>query len=283
MSLAFGVIVMVCLDIYLIEKTTGIADAKNDLSSEEVNAFHRSTSTCSTTGDIENMGNNVAISCKSLRKTFTRADGKLLNAVDGLTVDFYENQITSFLGHNGAGKSTTISLLTGLFNVDSGDAKIKGLSIVKEMEKVRPLLGVCPQANILWDLLSVKDHMKLFSRIRGISDQKATDDIKILLKDIGLEDKQDTWAKDLSGGQKRKLQTACALIGDPAIVFLDEPTAGMDSSARRDMWDLLLKKKKGKSSSSSQLFWCRVCSAHCRKKITGLQVMDISASSSCSS
>jgi ATP-binding cassette, subfamily A (ABC1), member 3 len=191
---------------------------------------------------------DIAVSVKNLKKDFIRADGTLKVAVDGLNVDFHKNEITSFLGHNGAGKSTTISLLTGLVTPTSGDAIINNkYSIVNDMGLIRPLIGVCPQTNVLWDLLTCKEHMQLFARIRGITDIQAEKDIQSLFTEMNFLDKCDTYAKDLSGGQKRKLQTACALIGDPEIIFLDEPTAGMDSSARRDMWDILIKRKKGKS------------------------------------
>ena len=257
LSVAASTLVLIALNYFLIVKSRGtVARAYTKSASLSESTMHTVsqpsgcdisiTKTTTKITDVESGGNGVAISVKSLSKHFVNNDGKVNRAVDELTVDFYENQITSFLGHNGAGKSTTMSLLTGLFAPDGGDASINGHSIVHDMEKVRPLLGVCPQENILWDLLTVRDHMKLFSRIRGIPDSQAKADIAELLKDIGLTDKKDTWAKDLSGGQKRKLQTACALIVDPKIIFLDEPTAGMDSSARRDMWDLLLKKKAGK-------------------------------------
>ena len=239
-AIAIGIMIMACVNWYLIVKSRGLASTSN---SSPVTHGGMSAED-SLKGTEQNV--RIAVSIKKLKKEFVRNDGSINKAVDGLTVDFYENQITSFLGHNGAGKSTTISLLTGLFNPDSGDAFIRGFSVANEMTQIRPLMGVCPQTNILWDLLTVRDHMQLFARIRNISDVASRDEIHELMKDIGLVDKADTYAKDLSGGQKRKLCTAIALIGNPSIVFLDEPTAGMDSSARRDVWNMLLKRKAGK-------------------------------------
>ncbi len=240
-ALATGIAVTAVINYYLIKKTKGIASANKSNDHEEMRF-----SMADNLRDLENHP-EIAVSVRGLSKHFIRNDGTTNKAVDGLTVDFYEGQITSFLGHNGAGKSTAISLLTGLFLPDSGDAYIRGHSVKNDMISIRPLIGVCPQTNILWDLLSCRDHMELFARIRNIPDAESKIEIDSLLRDIGLLDKADTYAKDLSGGQKRKLQTVIALIGDPKIVFLDEPTAGMDSSARRDMWDLLLKKKAGKA------------------------------------
>ncbi len=205
-ALVVALIVTALLVVYLIGKSTGIAPTTS-LKKEELETIDETTYTSMSPpscDDIESASKNVAVSVKMLRKRFTKTDGNQIQAVDGLTVDFYENQITSFLGHNGAGKSTTISILTGLFAADSGDATINGFSVVNEMAKIRPLLGVCPQKNVLWDLLSVTDHIKLFSRIRGVPDRVAKDNIKVLLKEIGLEDKADTWAKDLSGGPKEE-------------------------------------------------------------------------------
>ena len=238
-ALAVSFVLLVGINYALVIKTRGIAVAKSAKKAADLSdALMRN--------DVEKTS-DVAVSIQGLSKQFTRADGTINKAVDGLTVDFYDNQITSFLGHNGAGKSTAISMLTGLFHADSGDAFIKGHSITTDMISIRPQIGVCPQTNILWDLLTCREHMQLFSRIRQVSDHESEHEIEALLKDIGLNDKADTYAKDLSGGQKRKLSTAIALIGNPRVVFLDEPTAGMDSAARRDMWDLLLKKKKGKA------------------------------------
>lgn len=188
--------------------------------------------------DVE--ANPVAVSICGLRKSF----GGVI-AVDGLSVDFYANQITSFLGHNGAGKTTTIQLLTGLHRPTGGDAFIFGKSIMNDMVGVRESISVCPQENLLWDLLTVREHIMLYAGLRGLKEGEA-DAIKFL-EEVGLQDKVDSRSKDLSGGQQRKLQVALALVGEPKVVFLDEPTAGMDSQARREIWKLLDSKKAGRA------------------------------------
>ncbi len=233
------------VNFYLALKTRGLAVAKESSQTYSIDEDKNALSQQDTLTEDKN--ENIAVSIKNLCREFTRQDGSTNKAVNGLTVSFGFNQITSLLGHNGSGKSTTISLLTGLLNPDSGDAFIRGLSVTREMASIRPLLGVCPQTNVLWDLLTVSEHMELMTRIRNLSEIESRKNILDLMMEIGLSDKADTFAKDLSGGQKRKLCTANALIGDPAVIFLDEPTAGMDSSARRDVWEMLLKRKVGKA------------------------------------
>ena len=185
--------------------------------------------------------NRIAVSVRGLRKSF----GKI-KAVDGLDVDFLDNQITGFLGHNGSGKSTTISLLTGLYNVTGGDAFVYGKSISHDMDAVRKMIGVCPQQNIFWDNLTVEEHMNFISNIRGVKASALSDHVHNLLSDVDMLKAKGHLGSSLSGGMKRKLCVLMALIGDPKVLFLDEPTAGMDSGARRDVWKLLLRKRAGR-------------------------------------
>ena len=131
-----------------------------------------------------------------------------------LDVDFYENQITSFLGHNGAGKSTTIQLLTGLHAPTEGDALVYGRSVASDMEGVRQSIGVCPQDNVLWNELTVREHVMLYAGLRGLDVAEVS--VEGNLTELGLMEKMDSRAKDLSGGQKRKLQVALALPVFPA-------------------------------------------------------------------
>lgn len=187
-------------------------------------------------------GQTPAVSVRALRKGWGS-----VAAVDGLTVDFYADEITAFLGHNGAGKSTTLKLLTGLYSADGGDAWVGGRSIVSEMPAVREVIGVCPQDNILWDFLTVREHMHFFATIVGVAAASRAAHIDALLAQVGLASKAGELAKALSGGMKRKLMLAMALTGDPKVLFLDEPTAGMDAGARRDVWSLLLRKRRGRA------------------------------------
>ncbi|XP_063236956.1 phospholipid-transporting ATPase ABCA7-like isoform X2 [Bacillus rossius redtenbacheri] len=168
-------------------------------------------------------------------------------AVRNLNINFYEDQITSFLGHNGAGKTTTISILTGLIRPSSGTAKVYGQDIRHDMDSIRKSLGMCPQHNVLFDLLTVEEHLWFYARLKGRRAQEVRREIEDMLWDLQLPDKRDTLAQHLSGGMQRKLSVAVSFIGGSRTVILDEPTAGVDPYSRRSIWELLLKYKKGRT------------------------------------
>ncbi|XP_068181973.1 phospholipid-transporting ATPase ABCA1b [Antennarius striatus] len=172
--------------------------------------------------------------------------GKKL-AVDGLTLGFYEGQITSFLGHNGAGKTTTMSILTGLFPPTSGTAYILGKDIRTELSAIRQSLGVCPQHNVLFSMLTVEEHIWFYGRLKGLSEQRVKGEIEQILLDTGLPHKRTSRTSALSGGMQRKLSVALAFVGGSKVVILDEPTAGVDPYARRGIWDLLLKYRQDRT------------------------------------
>ncbi|XP_046904791.1 phospholipid-transporting ATPase ABCA1-like isoform X1 [Hypomesus transpacificus] len=186
----------------------------------------------------------AGVSIRNLVKIYKT--GKKL-AVDGLSVDFYENQITSFLGHNGAGKTTTMSILTGLFAPTSGTAFVNGLDIRTDMDTIRKHLGMCPQHNVLFNDLTVEEHIYFYGRLKGRSRAEVKIEIDQMIADVGLPHKRKELAKNLSGGMQRKLSVAIAFVGGSNIVILDEPTAGVDPYARRGIWDLLLKYKQGRT------------------------------------
>uniref|UniRef100_A0A672GMS6 P-type phospholipid transporter n=1 Tax=Salarias fasciatus TaxID=181472 RepID=A0A672GMS6_SALFA len=168
-------------------------------------------------------------------------------AVDGLSVDFYEDQITSFLGHNGAGKTTTMSILTGMFPPTSGTALINGYDIRTDMDSIRKCLGMCPQHNVLFSDLTVEEHIYFYARLKGRSRSEVKIEIDQMINDVGLPHKRKELSKNLSGGMQRKLSVAIAFVGGSKIVILDEPTAGVDPYARRGIWELLLKYKQGRT------------------------------------
>uniref|UniRef100_A0A4W5LI56 P-type phospholipid transporter n=1 Tax=Hucho hucho TaxID=62062 RepID=A0A4W5LI56_9TELE len=186
----------------------------------------------------------AGVSIRNLVKIYKTGE-KL--AVDGLTVDFYENHITSFLGHNGAGKTTTMSILTGLFAPTSGTALINGYDIRTDMDTIRKHLGMCPQHNVLFNDLTVEEHIYFYSRLKGRSRDEVKSEMDQMIKDVGLPHKRKEFAKNLSGGMQRKLSVAIAFVGGSNIVILDEPTAGVDPYARRGIWELLLKYKQGRT------------------------------------
>eukprot|EP00850_Spirogloea_muscicola_P017011 SM000142S00525 [mRNA] locus=s142:89468:101029:- [translate_table: standard] len=188
-------------------------------------------------------GVQAAVQIRGLRKVYPGAKV----AVDRLDLDVYENEITGLLGHNGAGKSTTISMLTGLLRPTSGDAQILGQSIRTNMDSVRRVIGICPQQNVLFNKLTVAEHLRLYAALKGLPSKEIAREISSMVTRLGLHDKMHAAASSLSGGMKRKLQVAIAMIGDSKVVFLDEPTSGMDPQSRRNMWELLRGFKTGRA------------------------------------
>jgi len=135
-------------------------------------------------------------------------------------------------------------MLSGLIQPTKGTAQINGIDIFKNMDEMRKMLGVCPQHDVLFDFLTPKDHLRLFAAFKGVEKSKIERKVHKMLLDIGLMQQANQLAKTLSGGQKRKLSVAIALIGDSKLVMLDEPTSGMDTTSRRKLWDMLKKYKQ---------------------------------------
>ncbi|XP_039200906.1 ATP-binding cassette sub-family A member 2 isoform X2 [Crotalus tigris] len=174
-----------------------------------------------------------------------KTDQKL--ALNKLSLNLYENQVVSFLGHNGAGKTTTMSILTGLFPPTSGSATIYGHDIRTEMDQIRKNLGMCPQHNVLFDKLTVEEHLWFYSQLKGMAREEICREMAKMVEDLELTHKCHFLVQMLSGGMKRKLSVAIAFVGGSRAVILDEPTAGVDPYARRAIWDLILKYKQGRT------------------------------------
>uniref|UniRef100_A0A8C4WL01 ATP-binding cassette sub-family A member 2 n=1 Tax=Gopherus evgoodei TaxID=1825980 RepID=A0A8C4WL01_9SAUR len=174
-----------------------------------------------------------------------KTDKKL--ALNKLSLNLYENQVVSFLGHNGAGKTTTMSILTGLFPPTSGSATIYGHDIRTEMNEIRKNLGMCPQHNVLFDKLTVEEHLWFYSQLKSMAEEEIRKEMDKMIEDLELSNKRHSLVQTLSGGMKRKLSVAIAFVGGSRAVILDEPTAGVDPYARRAIWDLILKYKPGRT------------------------------------
>ncbi|XP_044269819.1 phospholipid-transporting ATPase ABCA3-like [Tribolium madens] len=185
---------------------------------------------------------NPTIEIKNLQKVF----GKKM-AVNNLTLNIYGNQITVLLGHNGAGKTTTMSMLTGVIPPSSGTAVILGCDIVTNMKNIRANIGLCPQHNILFDELTVEEHLYFYCKLKGLNNIEIEKEIGKYVNLLELQPKINKKSTTLSGGMKRKLCVAIALCGGSKIVLLDEPTAGIDPSSRRALWDLLQVEKNERS------------------------------------
>src|SRR5262245_29850405 len=176
-----------------------------------------------------------AVNCDHLVKRY----GDVV-AVDGLTFSVDRGECFGLLGPNGAGKTTTIEILEGLLEPDSGDVEVLGLRWRDNESELRQRLGVQLQETQFSEKLSVEETLRLFRSFyrRGRS-------IEDLVRVCELESKRRGWVGKLSGGQKQRLALACALAGDPDLLFLDEPTSGLDPQSRRQLWDLLKRFRSG--------------------------------------
>jgi len=170
---------------------------------------------------------------------------KDLTAVDELNLEIRQGELFSLLGVNGAGKTTTIKMLTCLTKPSGGDATVSGYSITKEPEQVKRLIGVSPQETAVAPNLSVKENLELICGIHGFSKEKAETKIKELSGQFSLDDILRRKAGKLSGGWQRRVSIAMALISEPQILFLDEPTLGLDVIARHELWEVI-RSLKGK-------------------------------------
>uniref|UniRef100_A0A8C6DNL9 ABC transporter domain-containing protein n=1 Tax=Moschus moschiferus TaxID=68415 RepID=A0A8C6DNL9_MOSMO len=168
-------------------------------------------------------------------------------AVKDLTMNLYQGQITVLLGHNGAGKTTTCSILTGLITPSSGQAFVNGYEISQDMLQIRKSMGWCPQHDILYDNLTVAEHLYFYAQLKGVPRQKCPEEVKRMLNVLGLEEKQDSRSRFLSGGMRRKLSIGIALIAGSKVLMLDEPTSGVDAISRRAIWDLLQQHKSDRT------------------------------------
>ncbi len=172
---------------------------------------------------------------------------KNLTAVDKLHLEIGQGELFSLLGVNGAGKTTTIKMLTCLTKPSGGDAFVDGYSIIKQPEKVKQLIGVSPQETAVAPNLSVKENLELICGIHGFSKGKTEVKIKELSEQFALNSVLHRKAGKLSGGWQRRVSIAMALISEPEILFLDEPTLGLDVIARHELWDVI-RSLKGKAT-----------------------------------
>lgn len=178
------------------------------------------------------MSRPVAIDVSHLGKTYDK-----VRAVDDLSFQVYTGEIFGLLGPNGAGKSTTLRILITLLNPTSGSARIFGLDSVKDADRVRQTIGYVPQERAIDRFLTGREHLELLASLYHLSANESAQRIPKLLKLVELEQQADRPAKTYSGGMKRKLDIACGLLPDPKILFLDEPTLGLDVQSRLRIWD----------------------------------------------
>ena len=181
---------------------------------------------------------------RNLVKQF--GDGKV--AVDHVDLNFYKNEIFALLGHNGAGKTTMISILTGLYQATSGEAIYDGKNVLspENVDEFREKVGICPQHDILFGDLSIREHLGMFGIFKGVKSEDLEKEVDKSVSDFQFEEIQNMVAKNLSAGQRRKLSIAISLIGGSQIIFLDEPSSGMDITSRRNLWEILKRQSDNK-------------------------------------
>jgi len=174
----------------------------------------------------------ATISVRDLHKSYGQ-----VTAVDGVTFTVEQGEFFGILGPNGAGKTTTLEIIEGLREPDSGEVTVLGRRPWPRNPALLPLIGVQLQASSFFELLTAREQLRTFASLYGISAQRAD----AMLAVVGLEDQASTRTEKLSGGQAQRLSIACALVHDPELLFLDEPTGALDPQARRNLWDLLRK------------------------------------------
>ena len=175
-----------------------------------------------------------AIRIENLTKKY-----KEVVAVDGLSLDINRGELFALLGINGAGKTTTIKMLSGLCEASGGDAFLFGKSIRKNSSEIKSFIAVSPQESAVAPALSVYENLELIAGLYGFKKEEREEKIKSISALLGLDEVKERKAGKLSGGWQRRLSIAMALISEPKILFLDEPTLGLDVIARSELWDII--------------------------------------------
>ena len=173
------------------------------------------------------------IETQNLTKTY----GKLI-AVNKLNLKIKRGDIFGFLGPNGAGKSTTIRMLCGILQPNEGTAKINGFDIINKSEKIKESIGYVTQRFGLYDDLTVQENLSFYASLYNLSEDTINNNIKNILTLLKLTNRANSIVKELSGGLKQRLSIGCAMVHNPEIIFLDEPTAGVDPISRKEMWEV---------------------------------------------
>ncbi len=178
---------------------------------------------------------SLIVEVKDLHKQYNPPDG--VTAVQGVSFAIRQGEIFSLLGPNGAGKSTTISMLSGLLAPTGGDATIDGHSITQDAKAVKQVIGVVPQEIALYDTISARENLNFWGKMYGLSGEKLKERVTAVLQIAGLADRADDKVATFSGGMKRRINIAVGLLHSPTVLFMDEPTVGIDPQSRRRILD----------------------------------------------
>ncbi|KAJ6808420.1 ABC transporter A family member 7-like isoform X1 [Iris pallida] len=194
--------------------------------------------------------NSHAIVCDNLKKVYPGRDGNPEKfAVRGLSLALARGECFGMLGPNGAGKTSFINMMIGLTTPTSGNAYVQGLDILTNMNRIYTSMGVCPQHDLLWETLTGREHLLFYGRLKNLKGAALTQAVNESLKSVnlfsgGVGDKQ---AGKYSGGMKRRLSVAISLIGDPKVVYMDEPSTGLDPASRNDLWNVVTQAKRNRA------------------------------------
>lgn len=175
-----------------------------------------------------------AVEVRDLVKTYPKPGGGRFNAVNGLSFEVRRGEIFGFLGPNGAGKTTSLEIIEGIRKPTSGAVRVLGVDPRHDLDKIKEIIGVQLQADSYFSLLTIEEILQLFG-----SFYPKRRPPRELLDTVGLLDKRKAYVRQLSGGQKRRFSVAAALVNDPEVIFLDEPTTGLDPKVRRNLWELV--------------------------------------------
>ncbi len=182
------------------------------------------------------MSTSIAIKTENLTREFNK-----IRVVDNLNIEISTGEIFGFLGPNGSGKSTTIKMLCGLIVPTSGNAILNGKSVLTSSEQIKKEIGYMSQKFSLYEDLTILQNLQFYSLLYNNNERNDSEQINSLLKLTRIENEKNKQVGKLSGGYKQRLALACSLIHNPQIIFLDEPTAGIDPVARKEIWDLFFK------------------------------------------
>mmetsp|Transcript_17727 Transcript_17727/g.30297 ORF Transcript_17727/g.30297 Transcript_17727/m.30297 type:complete len:541 (-) Transcript_17727:215-1837(-) len=244
MVIMFGEVVLFAFCTYLIDRRSflPLKEQTWDLSDAEVTALDSDVA-AERAAVLASGVSSYGLRLANLRKVFPAkgASEKPVVADKSISLGLPRGELFGLLGPNGAGKTTAISMIMRVLYPNAGTIHIEGLSVASEFTKACTHLGVVTQHNTLWDKLSCRDHLKLFARLRGVPRQRVDAVVEETIEQMELGPYQYRLSEGLSGGMKRKLCVAVAIIGNPDVVMLDEPSAGLDPVSRRNLWSTLIK------------------------------------------
>lgn len=176
----------------------------------------------------------VTVAAKDLSRRF----GEFV-AVDAISFEIHAGEIWGFLGPNGSGKSTTIRMLCGVLAPSSGNVRVLGYDVARDPEEVKLRIGYMSQGSNLWSDLTVEEHLRFYAGLFGMHGSRQRESVETWMNRVGLEGRRDQLAGSLPGGLRKRLALACTLLHDPRMIFLDEPTSGVDPVSRREFWDII--------------------------------------------